>query len=149
MVSDDNTDGHGSETFVLLNGLSVDDDDVLGDYQAYVTNGEEGVQWILTARSGGELLWVEYGEVTDAYESDKFTATVTEYAESDCDTEAYGETHPSFPNLRHSGRALLHRSPKIVWLGGTGSSLNLKNWFSLSKSEPVVHRRRRLCRPAD
>lgn len=107
MVSDDNTDGPGSETFILLNGLSVDDDMVLGDYKAYVTNGEEGVQWILTARLGGELLWVEYGEVTPNYESDKFTATVTEYSESDCNIDAYGEARPFFRNLSFPERAVL------------------------------------------
>lgn len=91
MGSDDDLDGPGSETFILLNGLSNENDEVLGDYTAWVSNGEEGVRWVLTARSGGELLWEREGEVTSAYDSDKYTATVTDYAESNCDIDAYGE----------------------------------------------------------
>lgn len=94
MVSNDKRNGPGSETFILLNGLSVTEDEVLGDYEAWVTNGEEGTEWLLTALSGGELMWSREGVVTD--ESDdagttRYTATVTEYTESDCTIEAYGK----------------------------------------------------------
>lgn len=91
MVRDDDLDGPGSETFILLNGLSVENDEVLGEYTAWVSNCEEGVRWVLTARSGSELLWAREGEVTSAYDSDKYTATVIEYAESNCNIDAYGE----------------------------------------------------------
>lgn len=100
MMSNDKLDGPGSETFILLNGLTVADDNVLGDYKAWVTNGQDGSEWLLTARSGGELLWVVGGVVrSDLDDSDtpRYTATVTEYAESDCSIDLYGEAHGRSP----------------------------------------------------
>ena len=40
-----------------MNGLDVTEDPVLGDYTVRVQDGEEGQEYLLTARAGGELLW--------------------------------------------------------------------------------------------
>lgn len=85
------------QNYLLFNGLSVDEDTVLGDYIVYARtvsarDGSDAVPWTLTARSGGELLWEVQGlspargSATAAY-----TATVTEYSDSDCSIDTYGE----------------------------------------------------------
>lgn len=90
----------GSETYLLLNGLSVGDDAVLGDYEVWADKGREGAKWTMTARSGGELLWITGGEFSEFQEeTDRFTATVTAYAESDCTIDAYGESIPQCSNV--------------------------------------------------
>lgn len=93
MMTNDMLYGPGSKIFILLNRLSVTNDDVLGDYEAWVTSGVDGTEWLLTARSGGELIWASGGVVTDNSESTRYTATVTEYTESDCRIYTYGEAH--------------------------------------------------------
>lgn len=81
----------GSETYLTLNGLSVADDAVLGDYEIWGT-ARWGTKWTLTARSGGELLWIAGGVFSEFQEETKrFIATVTSYAESDCKIDAYGK----------------------------------------------------------
>lgn len=87
----DNYDDPGAETYILLNGLSVDTDAVLGDYTVWGRYAQEDAMYTITARSGGELLWVVGGTVGKDGETPRFTATVTEYAESDCNIPAYGE----------------------------------------------------------
>lgn len=93
-MSDDNTEGPGSETFTLQNGLSTEDDEVLGTYSAWITNGEAGTPWVLSARRAGELVWAEFGFIPEGYLPDedrtRYNITVTEYAESTCDIELYG-----------------------------------------------------------
>ena len=77
---------------MTLNGLDVGTDPVLGDYEIW-GYGREGTKWTITARSGGELLWVAGGLFSQFQrETERFTATVTSYAESDCTVEAYGES---------------------------------------------------------
>lgn len=93
-MSNDQLSGPATETFILLNGLSTTEDDVLGDYVVRVTSGEEGTSWVLTARlSGGDFIWRYTGVVTARAESDRYTVTVTEYTESDCHIDTYGETN--------------------------------------------------------
>lgn len=95
----DEHDGYGEdfpgyESYVTLNGLNVGSDAVLGDYHIWGT-GREGTKWTITARSGGELLWVAGGLFSQFQrETGNFTATVTSYAESDCTVEAYGKFGP-------------------------------------------------------
>lgn len=94
MLSNDRLDGPGSDTFILLNGLSVTDDDVLGDYEAWVTKFNTGVsaEWLMTAHSGGELIWAVTGVVDSGpFNGEVYTATLTEYTESDCSIDTYGE----------------------------------------------------------
>ena len=82
------------ETYTLMNGLDVTEDPVLGDYTIWVHGGEEGQKYLLTARTGGELLWAFGGVVGfDPWDDDEqlmYTVTITEYEESDCKTETYG-----------------------------------------------------------
>eukprot|EP00904_Undaria_pinnatifida_P011685 jgi/Undpi1/7647/HiC_scaffold_23.g10120.m1 len=82
-------DDPGSETYLSLNGLNVDDDAVLGDYVVW-GEAREGTIWSITARSGGELLWIAGGVIAE-FESatDRYTATVSSYAESDCTIDTY------------------------------------------------------------
>ena len=57
----------------------------------------------ITARSGGELLWTAggvFGE--DDYSTDRYTATVTSYADSDCTVDAYGESGPARSTVESS-----------------------------------------------
>lgn len=53
----------GPEEYLLYNGLSVDSDNVLGDYYAMVWFGRAATvtKWILTVRVGGEVALVEEG----------------------------------------------------------------------------------------
>ena len=82
----------GSESYLTLNGLNVADDAVLGDYVIWGT-ADGGTKWTITARSGGELLWIAGGVFSEFQEeTETFTATVTSYAESDCTIDAYGES---------------------------------------------------------
>ena len=82
----------GSESYLTLNGLNVADDAVLGDYVIWGA-ANVGTKWTITARSGGELLWIEGGVFSEfQYETDTFTATVSTYAEGDCTINAYGES---------------------------------------------------------
>ena len=90
-------DNPSSETYLTLNGLSVADDAVLGDYEIWGT-AREGTKWTITARSGGELLWIAGGVFSEFQEeTETFTATVTSYAESDCTIDAYGESDLNCP----------------------------------------------------
>ena len=76
-----------------MNGLNVAEDPVLGDYTVWVRDGEEGQEYLLTARASGELLWAVGGVVEFVSLEDDlitYTATITEYEESDCKTETYG-----------------------------------------------------------
>lgn len=93
MMSNDQLSGPGSETFILLNGLSVADDNVLGDYEAFVTNGGEATEWLLTASLGGVVVWAQTGVATDDSDPTRYTVTVTEYTESDCSIDTYGGTN--------------------------------------------------------
>ena len=80
-------------TYTLMNGLDVAEDPVLGGYTVWVRGGEEGEEYLLTARAGGELLWAVGGVVGfDPWDDDQptYTATITEYEESDCKSETYG-----------------------------------------------------------
>ena len=96
IMSDDNVEGPGSETYTLLNGLNIDEDEVLGTYRAWITNGKPGTPWILTARLAGELEWAISGVILedDSYASDGdrnfYRIFVTEYTESTCDIDLYG-----------------------------------------------------------
>ena len=95
-MSDDNLEGPGSETYTLLNGLNIDEDEVLGTYRAWITNGRAGTPWILTARLAGELEWAISGVVLEGYSYSSYDdrtfypVTVTEYTESTCDIDLYG-----------------------------------------------------------
>ena len=92
-------DNPGSETYLSLNGLTVADDAVLGDYEIWA-EGDGGTSWTITARSGGELLWVAGGVFSEFQEeTERLTATVFSYAESDCTIDAYGEQ--SVGNAKH------------------------------------------------
>ena len=87
----------GSESYLTLNGLNVVDDAVLGDYVIWGT-AYWGTKWTITARSGGELLWIAGGVFSEFQEeTETFTATVTSYAESDCTIDAYGESGLNCP----------------------------------------------------
>ena len=87
----------GSESYLTLNGLNVADDAVLGDYVIWGT-ADGGTKWTITARSGGELLWIAGGVFSEFQEeTETFTATVTSYAESDCTIDAYGESDLNCP----------------------------------------------------
>ena len=80
-------------TYTLMNGLDVTEDPVLGDYTFWVKGGEEGEEYLLTARASGELLWAVEGVVgSDPWDDDQptYTATITEYEESDCKSDTYG-----------------------------------------------------------
>lgn len=106
-MSDDNTDGPGSETFTLQNGLSTEDDEVLGTYSAWITNGEAGTPWVLSARIAGELVWAEIGVIPEGYLPDedriRYNVTLTEYAESTCDIELYGMLRVTINNVVNEG----------------------------------------------
>ena len=69
IMSDDNVEGPGSETYTLLNGLNIDEDEVLGIYRAWITNGQPGTPWIMTARLAGELEWAISGVIPEDYAS--------------------------------------------------------------------------------
>ena len=88
----DSTDSEReSEAYVTFNGLDVSTDAVLGDYEIWGT-GREGTLWTITARSGGELLWVAGGEFSEfETETRRMIATVTSYADSDCKNDNYGK----------------------------------------------------------
>ena len=95
-MSDDNVEGPRSETYTLLNGLNIDEDEVLGAYRAWITNGKPGTPWIMTARPAGELEWVISGVILEdpSYASDGdrnfYPVFVTEYTESTSDIDLYG-----------------------------------------------------------
>ena len=92
-MSNDNADGPGSETFTLQNGLNVEDDKVLGTYAAFVTNGDPGTTWVMTARLAGDLIWSVSGVILETSSSDDlmyYTVDVTDYTESTCDIDIYG-----------------------------------------------------------
>ena len=94
-MSDDNVDGPGSETYTLLNGLNIDEDDVLGTYRAYITNGGEGTSWTLTARLAGELEWAVSSFIPSHTglnddEPTFYSVTVVEYSEGTCAIDLYG-----------------------------------------------------------
>lgn len=95
-------------SYVLSNGLSVDTDPVLGDYTVAIQTFSN-TSLIITAHSNGELLWEDAGRysegdgdvmygvtVTGTYndvEDDLvYTATVTDYVESDCIRDTFGES---------------------------------------------------------
>lgn len=81
-----------TETYLTLNGLNVADDAVLGDYEIWGT-ASEGTKWTITARSGGELLWIAGGTFSEFQEeTERLTATVNSYADSDCTIDAFGES---------------------------------------------------------
>lgn len=85
------------QSYLLFNGLSTNEDVVLGDYIVYARtvwarDGSDAVPWTLTARSGGELLWkVEGLSPAPGSATVAYTATVTEYGDSDCSIDTYGE----------------------------------------------------------
>lgn len=87
----ENNGDPGAQTYVLLNGLSVDSDAVLGDYTVWGKYAQDDALYTITARSGSELLWVVGGTVGKNGETPEFVATVTDYAESDCNIPAYGK----------------------------------------------------------
>lgn len=93
-MSPDNLDGPGNETYTLQNGLNIEDDEVLGTYSAWITNGEAGTPWVMTAKIAGELVWVEAGVISEDYlpfeDRTRYNVAVTEYTESTCDIELYG-----------------------------------------------------------
>ena len=101
MVSTYDEDGFygGPETqnFLLLNDLSVEEDPVLGDYEAYVrtvggADDSDPVPYTLTARSEGKVLWTVKGISPERGErSESYIINLTDYAESDCGLERYGE----------------------------------------------------------
>lgn len=77
---------------MTLNGISANEDAVLGDYEIWAT-ADGGTEWTITARSGGELLWVAGGVFSEFQEeTERLTATVTSHADSDCTIDAYGES---------------------------------------------------------
>lgn len=83
--------GPDSGAYVIFNGLDVFDDAVLGDYEIW-GGGGEGTVWTITARSGGELLWIAGGEFSEFQEeTERLIATVTSYADSDCKNDNYGK----------------------------------------------------------
>lgn len=84
------------ETYVLFNGLSVDTDPILGDYIVWIEGGTANGDYTMTARSNGELLWVEEGVLNSDGETPRYTATVTEYTESDCSIDVYGKLGLSY-----------------------------------------------------
>ena len=73
IMSDDNVRGPGNETYTLLNGLNIDEDEVLGTYRAWITNGREGTPWTMTARLAGELEWAISGVISGGYSSDDYS----------------------------------------------------------------------------
>lgn len=79
------------QIYLLFNGLSVDEDPVVGDYTAWITSGDEGAPYSITALLGGEVLWIEEGVLDSERRSPEYVATLTEYADSDCSIEAYGK----------------------------------------------------------
>lgn len=94
------------QTYLTLNGLSEDNDAVLGDYKIWVTGGRS-TTWTITARSGGELLWVNGGVFSEFQEeTETFTATVTSYAESDCTVDEYGERRLGYRIYQTSSRKM-------------------------------------------
>ena len=98
-MSDDIVDGPGSETYTLLNGLNIDEDEILGTYGAWVANGLPGTAWNMTAKLGGELVWAISGVLAEGYSSyderTYYPVTVTEYTESTCSIDLYGRKyHP-------------------------------------------------------
>ena len=94
--------GPEAQTFLLLNGLSIKEDPVLGDCEAYVrtvgnVGGGDPIPYTLTARSKGKVLrTVEgiYRPIGLGEASEPSIITLTDYAESDCslerDTVRYG-----------------------------------------------------------
>lgn len=76
-MTGDNTNGFGPETFYVYNGLSVGDDDVLGEYTANVFFGfaQTDTRWTLTARVDGEVVWTEGGKILGSYSSDRRLST--------------------------------------------------------------------------
>lgn len=81
-----------TETYVTLNGLSITDDVVLGDYEIWSTVAV-GTTWTITARSARELLWIAGGTISEfEKETERLTATVTNYTDSDIVIDAYGES---------------------------------------------------------
>lgn len=60
-LDNDNTSGFGPETYMVYNGLNIEDDTVLGDYIARVSrfSSETDTAWTLTTRIHGEIVWVE------------------------------------------------------------------------------------------
>lgn len=59
-------DGSEPETYSVRSGLSVEEDEVLGTYEATVAfyYSDSPVEWRLTAEVAGETLWVEEGVFT-------------------------------------------------------------------------------------
>ena len=105
-------DNPSSETYLTLNGLSVADDAVLGDYEIWGT-AREGTKWTITARSGGDLLWIAGGTFSEFQEeTERLTATVTSYADSDCTIDDYGESGLS--RLPNCNREIL----AVGWTSG-------------------------------
>lgn len=83
----DDTSGFGPETYFVRSGLSVGEDDVIGEYVAYVDlwNGNPPLSWRLTASLHGKLFWVEEGETTvDNRRSGNFAIILEDYDDSPC-----------------------------------------------------------------
>ena len=81
-VDVDDLDGFGPEIYRLYNGLSVDEQNVVGEYRAMIW-GDSGVSttWTLTARVAGEVVWVETGVLPDGDEltTELFSLTIDDY----------------------------------------------------------------------
>lgn len=79
------------QIYLLFNGLDVDTDPVLGDYEVSIVSGDKNAPYSITALLGGEVLWVEEGNLTSDRESPTFIVNVSDYADSDCKIGAYGK----------------------------------------------------------
>lgn len=81
-------DPYGPQTYVLKSDLDVDEDEVLGTYEAYVqlTEGDLPVPWRLTASVAGEVVWVEEGLFTSfSFDySDAFPLYLDNYFDEGC-----------------------------------------------------------------
>lgn len=109
----DGRDDPGSETYLTMNGLSAANDAVLGDYEIWA-EGRELSPWTITARSGGELLWIAGGVIPEfEEETEHLTATVSSYAESDCTIDAYGETELTHPTAKVRQILRIFLAPKV------------------------------------
>lgn len=63
---------------------------VLGDYVVKVDGGSSGTRWTLTARTGGKVAFIKEG-VASNHKTETFTVTITEYVDSDCKNDSFGE----------------------------------------------------------
>lgn len=107
-LDDDNTEGFGPETYVVYGGLG---DAVLGEYQTQVLLFRASVDtaWTLTARSEGDVLWVEEGMFTGTSSSDYTTSPDDD---DDNDTSRRLFSFSSFTSFSNSSYSDDNTSPR-------------------------------------